>query len=1418
MGRLFATLALCIGLSAFGVARADDEGAHEDLSVTGPSLQPSSPEWNQDLMPVIQTAAEDYAVPAELLITLGQLGSHFDDRGGVPTIEGGYGALALRDNILGGDSLLTAAALLGTDAEELKVNPVLNIQGAAAVLDSYATEIQIERAAGLDAWWPVIVKFAGLDKDSNGYFAWQVFTRIKHGWSVTNNRGEVFSVTPQPITIDLDKYAPPGVIVVQGQQPSGAPHLMSPDYGPAVWDPAASCNYSTSVTSKDTVIIHTAEGSYSGTISWFKNCNSNVSSHYVVAEDGRITQMVLESQYAFHASCYNSRAVGIEHEGFASSSSHPVAMYNASGDLTHNICDDHGIPKSHNSVGPGILGHIDVTNCCCGTHTDPGNGWDWSYYISRVNGGAPPPPAFDATFNAQSFSSSMTAGSTAIVWAEFVNQGTTSWTHCATKLGTSSPQDRTSPFCTPGNWACAGGGSPGCNRPTDVDQSSVATGAVGRFTFIMTAPATPGAYVEKFKLVQEGVTWFGPEISWSINVTAGQGNLTGTVRNGANSNPLSGATVTLSGIGSTNTNGSGVYTFNNVNSGNYTVSVSASGFSPASSGTTINTGATTTLDFNLSVTDNQSPSTPTNLVVNSTTASSVSLSWTASTDNVSVAGYDIRRDGVVINSSPTNSFTDMTVSPQTLYTYDVRAKDGATNVSGYSNAVQAITKTTQTVVFSDGFNGNLNNWTAGASPYTYSTTQNHGTLTGGGAAYMAAAGTSQMYHPFTRPFAQAKASGYFWDPKGGWKTGVCGSGYRQSLSLRDNVSGVGFIIDNCMNSSIASANYFWRTVGGGGVTYTSYGTRNATTDCNAAWLYFETTVSPGSPGASPTGTFLAKVIDGGGTSTTTQNLTTDFYSFGIARITLGLGVSSAGECYWDDVVFEATAPNVPTMGAPVAGTNQIQWTFTAADNNLFGFEVANSSSTVISPVYNASGWLARTATSWTETGLSPNTQYSRKTRSWNGTLNSLYSNLTSAYTLSPAPGAGSVAPDVTPGCPGQNVNWTAVGGFGAGHIQYYLYTFDQSPTHTFTGTESTWSSGTLTTNPSVIGTWYLHVKGYNADNIANGQFDYVLPVPDTDGDTVADCTDGCPNDAAKTSPGVCGCGVADTNQTSIQEGGQPSDQTVAPGGTATFAIGVSGTSLTYQWHSSTGPLSDGGKYSGTTTDTLHIANVDSNDVDAGPYHVVVSGGCGAPVTSDGADVILSQPPSILSWKSIRTHGSDGELAIVLDASAGGDSVTGPTVETRQGGIRKILISLNEAVTLVNPAVVVTGHTIGGSIDYSSQAGVSLNDDQTLQILFADGALPDGTCYTIDIAGSVQNAQGQPVSGDTNCLIRSLVGDVAGSGEVNLSDAILEHIHIGDTAIAHPNLDIDVSGGTIDNADTLAIKALVTSPAHATDCP
>ena len=61
-----------------------------------------------------------------------------------------------------------------------------------------------------------------------------------------------------------------------------------------------------------------------------------------------------------------------------------------------------------------------------------------------------------------------------------------------------------------------------------------------------------------------------------------------------------------------------------------------------------------------------------------------------------------------------------------------------------------------------------------------------------------------------------------------------------------------------------------------------------------------------------------------------------------------------------------------------------------------------------------------------------------------------------------------------------------------------------------------------------------------------------LDCPDTDGDGVNNCVDGCPNDAAKTAPGQCGCGVADTDTdgdgTANCNDGCPNDPLkVAPG-------------------------------------------------------------------------------------------------------------------------------------------------------------------------------------------------------------------------------------------------------------------------------
>jgi endoglucanase len=89
------------------------------------------------------------------------------------------------------------------------------------------------------------------------------------------------------------------------------------------------------------------------------------------------------------------------------------------------------------------------------------------------------------------------------------------------------------------------------------------------------------------------------------------------------------------------------------------------------------------------------PSVPANLTVTGTTSSSASLSWSASTDDVSgVTGYQVfRGTGTTPVGTPTGTtFTDTGLTASTTYSYTVRAVDGTGKVSAASTAVSATTQ------------------------------------------------------------------------------------------------------------------------------------------------------------------------------------------------------------------------------------------------------------------------------------------------------------------------------------------------------------------------------------------------------------------------------------------------------------------------------------------------------------------------------------------------------------------------------------------------------------------------------------------------------------------------------------------------------------------------------------------------------
>jgi hypothetical protein len=89
--------------------------------------------------------------------------------------------------------------------------------------------------------------------------------------------------------------------------------------------------------------------------------------------------------------------------------------------------------------------------------------------------------------------------------------------------------------------------------------------------------------------------------------------------------------------------------------------------------------------------DNVAPSAPTGLTATAASSSSVNLSWTASTDNVGVTGYNILRGGTKVGTSTTTSYTDNGLASNTKYTYTVTAFDAAGNVSQPSSPATVTT-------------------------------------------------------------------------------------------------------------------------------------------------------------------------------------------------------------------------------------------------------------------------------------------------------------------------------------------------------------------------------------------------------------------------------------------------------------------------------------------------------------------------------------------------------------------------------------------------------------------------------------------------------------------------------------------------------------------------------------------------------
>lgn len=352
----------------------------------GIPLEPACPEWQSDVAPSIAAppagsspfdeafgaAGREFDVPSELLRSVSWVETRWHMARGNEEFPGrppAFGVMALR-----GERLERGAGLAGVTVEAARTEPRANVRAAAALLDSLAAVLAVDRS-DLRAWGPAVAEFSGIEvpEGRDSYLRDGVFGALGvSGPGVTGARTSA--------QVSNDECPPP------------------PRDADVVWRPSPNYDDRPSGARGEIhmVIVHTCEGSYASCWSWLVNAESGVSSHYVVNEEGtEISHLVREEDRAWHIAasydcslnhahdCWldgvqgNHFTVGVEHAGFASQDSFPASQVEASAALVCRVSRRRGIPRDFRHV----VGHgrLQPEN-----RTDPGPNWPWTGYITSI--------------------------------------------------------------------------------------------------------------------------------------------------------------------------------------------------------------------------------------------------------------------------------------------------------------------------------------------------------------------------------------------------------------------------------------------------------------------------------------------------------------------------------------------------------------------------------------------------------------------------------------------------------------------------------------------------------------------------------------------------------------------------------------------------------------------------------------------------------------------------------------------------------------------------------------------------------------------------------------------------------------------------------------------------------------------------
>ena len=218
--------------------------------------------------------------------------------------------------------------------------------------------------------------------------------------------------------------------------------------------------------------------------------------------------------------------------------------------------------------------------------------------------------------------------------------------------------------------------------------------------------------------------------------------------------------------------------------------------------------------------------------------------------------------------------------------------------------------------------------------------------------------------------------------------------------------------------------------------------------------------------------------------------------------------------------------------------------------------------------------------------------------------------------------------------------------------------------------------------------------------------------------------------------------------------GQPSNQTVCSGGSASFSVTASGTApLSYQWRKGTTNLTEGGNISGSTTATLTINPVGTGDA-ATNYNCVVTNACGSATSSNAALTVNPLPVAPTSAASDRDNFCTDDAGNISLSATGG---SGTTLRWLTGGCTGTSIGTGNPLVIASPTATTTYYA-----RWENTCGNSTCASVTVTVLplpvAPTSAASDRNNFCADDAGNISLS----ATGGSGTTLRWLTGSCTGT--------------------------------------------------------